>query len=124
MGTGWRILRGALGAIAVCCCVASGAWAAAPPGWECVPTTAGQNVTSGGTGSAPSCAAGSTAVLAPTYVSSGIGGKPTVRFSAVNVQIVSGSGSTAGVVNGQGNLVLGYDEVPGSQTGSHNLVLG
>ncbi len=81
-------------------------------------------VTSGGTGSAPSCAGGNTAVLAPTYVSSGVGGQPTVRFSAVNVQVLSGSGSTGGAVNGRGNLVIGYDEMPGSQTGSHNLVLG
>ena len=45
------------------------------PGWECVPTTAGQAVVSGGTGSAPSCGAGTTAVLAPTFVSSGVGGE-------------------------------------------------
>jgi len=96
---------------------------AVTPGWECVPTTAGQAVTSGGTGASPSCASG-TPVLAPTYVSSGVGGKPTVQFSSVNVQIVSGSGSTSGTPNGTGNLVIGYDESPGSQTGSHNLVLG
>jgi hypothetical protein len=47
-----------------------------------------------------------------------------VRFTAVNVQVVSGSGSTAGAVNGRGNLVIGYDEAPNSQSGSHNLVLG
>ena len=63
------------------------------PGWECVPTTAGQAVVSGGTGSAPSCGAGATAVLAPTYLASGVGSRPTVRFAAVNVQIVNGSGS-------------------------------
>ena len=54
------------------------AGATVTPGWECVPVTAGQPVVSGGTGAAPSCAGGSTAVLAPTYVSSGVGGKPTV----------------------------------------------
>ena len=26
--------------------------------------------------------------------------------------------------NGTGNLILGYDEKPGTQTGSHNLLLG
>src|SRR5438477_343683 len=83
------------------------------PGWECVPTAAGQAVVSGGTGAAPSCGAGTTAVLAPTYIASGVvGGKPTVQFAAVNVQIVNGAGSTASV-NGKGNLVLGYDENPG-----------
>src|SRR5437763_14934618 len=69
--------------------LAGGALAAVTPGWECVPTTAGQAVVSGGTGAAPSCGTGETAVLAPTYVSSGVGGKPTVKFSAVNVQILN-----------------------------------
>jgi hypothetical protein len=96
--------------------------AAVTPGWECVPTTAGQAVTSGGTGSSPSCATG-TPVLAPTYVAAGVGGQPTVEFSAVNVQIVSGAGTTASV-NAKGNLVVGYNETPGTQTGSHNLILG
>src|SRR5690242_14733061 len=80
---------------------AGGAWGAVTPGWECVPATAGQAVVSGGTGSAPSCGTGTTAVLAPTYVSAGVGGKPTVRFAAVNVQIVNGAAATA-TVNGTG----------------------
>ncbi len=110
----------------VFCCVAGAAQAAATPGWECVPTTAGQPVVSGGTGGAPSCGAGTTAVLAPTYVSSGVGGKPTAVFSAVNVQVVSGSGSTSGTVNGEGNLIVGYAENTSghSQTGSNNLIVG
>src|SRR5437016_6271125 len=58
-----------------------------------------------------------------SFGSSGVGGKPTIRFYGVNVQIVNGAGST-GSVNGTGNLVLGYDESPGTQTGSHNLLLG
>jgi hypothetical protein len=62
-------------------------------------------------------------VLAPTYVASGVGGKPTVQFDSVNVQVLNGAGSTASV-NGAGNLVVGYDQTPGTQTGSHNLVLG
>lgn len=94
------------------------ALAATTPGWECVPTTAGQAVVSGGTGAAPSCSGGTTAVLAPTYVASGVGGKPTVEFSSVNVQVVSGSGATNGAVNGEGNLIVGYNEKPGTQTGS------
>src|SRR5947209_19801878 len=97
--------------------------AAVTPGWECVPTTAGQPVLSGGTGSAPTCGATSTPVLAPTYVSSGVGGKPTVQFAAVNVQILNGAGATASA-NGEGNLVLGYDESPGSQTRSEERRVG
>jgi hypothetical protein len=58
------------------------------------------------------------------YVASGVGGKPTIQFSGANVQIVSGSGSTAGAVNGAGNLIVGYDESPGEQTGSHDIVVG
>jgi Collagen triple helix repeat (20 copies) len=59
------------------------------------------------------------------FVASGVGHKPTVQFSGVNVQVVSGAGSTSGALNGMGNLVIGYDENASlSQTGSHNLVLG
>jgi hypothetical protein len=59
------------------------------------------------------------------YSESGVGGKPTIQFSGVNVQIVNGEGKTASV-NGDGNLVIGYDENPGKheQTGSHSLILG
>ncbi|HST33709.1 MAG TPA: hypothetical protein VLJ80_09360 [Solirubrobacteraceae bacterium] len=56
-------------------------------------------------------------------VSIGVGGKPTIQFSGANVQVVNGSGKQA-TGNGLGNLVVGYDESPGSQTGSHNIVLG
>src|SRR6266571_5181782 len=70
-----------------------------------------------------------------TYVGAGVGGKPTIQFSGVNVQIVNGVGRTNSTT-GAGNLVIGYDEntgvqrevgeppVPGLQTGSHNLILG
>jgi trimeric autotransporter adhesin len=64
-----------------------------------------------------------------TYMGSGLGGKPTIRFSGVNVQIVNGDGKTRSV-NGEGNLVIGYDESENQfgqkfeQTGSHDLVLG
>src|SRR5438067_2126009 len=112
MGTRFTRLAIALVVGGVGLVVAGQAWAAVTAGWECVPTTAGQPVVSGGTGASPSCGSGTTAVLAPTYVASGVGGKPTVVFAAVNVQVVSGSGATDGAVNGKGNLVLGYDENP------------
>ena len=118
-------LGGVLVVVGVFGFVCSSAFGAVTPGWECVPATAGQAVTSGGTGSSPSCSSG-TAVLAPTYVSAGVGGRPTVEFSAVNVQVVSGSGSTSGAVNGEGNLVVGYAENASgySRAGSNDLVVG
>jgi hypothetical protein len=59
------------------------------------------------------------------FVGSGVAGKPTVQFSGVNVQVVNGEGKTAST-NGEGNLVIGYDQNPPKrkQTGSHDLVLG
>jgi len=57
------------------------------------------------------------------YVASGVGGKPTIQVSGANVQILNGEGKTNNT-NGAGNLVMGYDEEPGEQTGSHDLVLG
>ncbi len=65
------------------------------------------------------------------YEEKGVGGKPTIQFSGVNVQVVNGEGKTA-TVNGEGNLVIGYAEPTGeptekpeqTQSGSHNLVLG
>ncbi len=56
-------------------------------------------------------------------------GQPTIRFSGVNVQLVSGSGSTNGTVNGLGNLIVGYNRVrtvPGDtdRSGSHNIIVG
>jgi hypothetical protein len=58
-------------------------------------------------------------------VKEGIGGKPTVQFSGCNLQIVNGEGKTASS-NGEGNLVIGYDEnvEKRKQTGSHDLILG
>ncbi len=50
-----------------------------------------------------------------------------VTFSGVNVHIVNGTGTTDGTVNGQGNLVVGYNETRGSgddRNGSHNIVVG
>lgn len=55
-------------------------------------------------------------------------GQPTVRFSGVNVQVVSGSGATDGTINGRGNLIVGYNEFlgggEGNKSGSHNVVIG
>jgi hypothetical protein len=61
-----------------------------------------------------------------SYDPTGLNGKPTLKISDANVQIVNGSGSTDGTVNGVGNLIIGYDEhAPAyDQTGSHNLILG
>ena len=39
-------------------------------------------------------------------------GRPTLRVSGANVQVVNGLGST-GTVNGLGNLIVGYDELSG-----------
>jgi hypothetical protein len=54
-------------------------------------------------------------------------GGATVRFTGVNVQIVSGGGQTA-VHDGKGNLIVGYNEMdadePLDRSGSHNLVVG
>jgi hypothetical protein len=58
-----------------------------------------------------------------SYTASGVGGKPTIQFYGVNVQVVNGEGKTSST-NGEGNLVVGYDEKAGNQTGSHDLVLG
>src|SRR5262249_41187818 len=58
-----------------------------------------------------------------TRTETGVGGKPTIQFSGVNVQVVNGAGKTA-TANGEGNLVIGYDAFPKTQTGSHDLVVG
>jgi hypothetical protein len=104
--------------------------------WICVPETAGTAVTSGG--SSGECKAAYTKVeLPPTaemtvlnqilphikYTAEGVDAKPTIQFSGVNLQIINGEGKTS-LNNGEGNLVMGYDESPGTQTGSHDLILG
>ena len=56
-----------------------------------------------------------------------IGGRAAVVFDAVNLHVRSGVGTTAGIVNGLGNLIVGYDEARASssdKSGSHNLILG
>lgn len=109
----------------------------ASPVFLCVPSTAGEAVTSGG--SSGTCGAGSSPVALPSekaeqeklisllphinYVASGVDKQPTIQFSGVNLQVIDGSGSES-TINGTGNLILGYDEKPGTQTGSHNFLLG
>src|SRR4051794_36338713 len=89
----------------------------------CVPSgAAGQTVTSG------ACSSGGTTVALPSssadqqtlisvlpyikFTAAGVGGKPTIKITGANMQLLSGSGSTSGAVNGKGNLVIGYDESP------------
>ena len=48
-------------------------------------------------------------MLAPTYVASGVGTKPTVQLSAVNLQVVDGAGTT-NTINGELYIVIGYAE--------------
>jgi len=54
-------------------------------------------------------------------------GQDTLTFSNMNVQVVNGSGYTSGTTTGTGNLIIGYNELRGSEDvriGSHMLVLG
>lgn len=55
--------------------------------------------------------------------------KNNLVFKGVNVQVVNGTGTTNGAVNGLGNLIVGYnqprdgaDEI--ERTGSHNIIVG
>ena len=54
----------------------------------------------------------------------------TLTFANMNVQVVSGSGITAGPATGTGNLIIGYNEkrvffdAVNDRTGSHMLVIG
>jgi hypothetical protein len=57
------------------------------------------------------------------YEAEGIDKKPTIQFSGANLQVIDGSGLET-TINGTGNLILGYDPSPGTQTGSHDLLLG
>ena len=66
------------------------------------------------------------------------GPTPVIWFEAVNVKIVNGTGFTGsalgapGILNGLGNLIVGYDEPRdpaegagvSDKTGSHNLIVG
>ena len=75
-------------------------------------------------------------------VDDGMGGKAkTIRITGANLQIVNGLGATNGnpdfptqidpeltAVNGVGNLIVGYNELPPNlglgRTGTHNVVIG
>jgi hypothetical protein len=81
----------------------------------------------------PQCRASETAVGALATLQKLLGALSvegegsTLRLSGVNLQIVSGAGSTDAAPNGTGNVVVGYGESDGGgeeQSGSHNLVLG
>jgi len=56
-----------------------------------------------------------------------VGGRDTLRFSGLNLQLVNGTGKTDGR-NGLGNLIVGYNALPvvgdAARTGSHYLVVG
>ena len=62
------------------------------------------------------------------YLDDGQGGlTKTIEIHGVNVRIVDGSGTTDGTPTGLGNLIVGYNELRGSdddRTGSHNMVAG
>ena len=48
-------------------------------------------------------------------------------LTGMNFQVVSGSGTTTGTINGTGNIIVGYNETNSSndkRTGSHNIVVG
>jgi hypothetical protein len=142
---GDRAAPAAVGVLLSLAFMAAPSWAEAPA-TICVPEAASSSVLStNAKGECPSTKAGKTTVKYKTealpglaeleqldkllphvsYVESGVGGKPTIQFSGVNVQIVNGEGKTESI-NGEGNLVLGYDEnlVGYPQTGSHDLILG
>src|ERR1700677_1291031 len=125
-----------LAAVGVVFLGVAGSALAASSVFLCVPTTTGGAVTSGG--STGTCSSG-TSVALPSekaeqeklisilpdlkYVASGVDKKPTIQFSGINLQVINGTGSET-TINGTGNLIIGYDEKPGTQTGSHDLLLG
>jgi hypothetical protein len=59
-----------------------------------------------------------------SYNPHGLNGLPMLTITGANLQVVSGAGSTTATPNGLGNVIIGYDEGGGTQTGSNNLVLG
>ena len=66
--------------------------------------------------------------MAVIEVDDGMGGTyTTIQIHDANLQIVNGSGATDGLVDGLGNLIVGYNELRTSgnfRSGSHNLVVG
>jgi hypothetical protein len=54
-----------------------------------------------------------------------VDGEATLRISALNLQVVDGTGNTGGVTNGLGNVIVGYTQNVGDvRGGSHNLIVG
>jgi trimeric autotransporter adhesin len=56
-----------------------------------------------------------------------VGGRDTLRFSGMNLQVVSGTGATDGTPNGLGNVIIGYNaqrDPAAERSGSHTLVVG
>ncbi len=55
-----------------------------------------------------------------------VNGNDTLRLEGMNLQVVNGTGTTDGVPNGLGNVLIGYDTDDGGddKSGSHNLVVG
>ena len=63
------------------------------------------------------------------YLDDGQGGTvKTIRFRGCNLQVVNGSGSTDGLADGLGNLIVGYNKLQSGalndRTGSHNVIVG
>lgn len=61
---------------------------------------------------------------------SAVDGRDTLRFAAMNLQVVNGTGSTDGEPDGLGNLIVGYNaprpitDPAVDRAGSHYLVVG
>eukprot|EP00457_Paulinella_chromatophora_P010056 gb/GEZN01010143.1/.p1 GENE.gb/GEZN01010143.1/~~gb/GEZN01010143.1/.p1 ORF type:complete len:322 (+),score=31.46 gb/GEZN01010143.1/:140-1105(+) len=52
------------------------------------------------------------------------GGDSKLTITGCNLFVNNGAGSGNTVLNGVGNIFVGYNDNPGSQTGSHNLIVG
>src|SRR4051794_1854981 len=132
--SGMRVWTGAVVAAAVSMSAAGTGTAGAASVSLCVPSsgavTAGACAGAGTSVALPASSADQQALISllphVRFAASGIGGKPTITFTGVNVQVVSGSGHTNGAVNGEGNLVIGYAENTGNRTrtGSNDLIVG
>jgi hypothetical protein len=106
------------------------------PIYMCVPAEAGAAVVSGG--ATGECKKGYSSVGLPSnpeqqekfisiikhvnYKEKGIDGKPTIQISGVDLQVYAGAKEDE--TTGLGNLVIGNDESPGTQSGSNNLIMG
>jgi hypothetical protein len=122
LGLLFLLATGAQGASTVTLCISSKPGAAVKSG-ECPASTKAVKYTPVALPAAPAEQQKLLSILPYIkYVSSGVGGKPTIQVSGANVQILSGVGFED--VNGAGNLIVGSDAEPGTQTGSENLVLG